>query len=101
MTPTPHGPILASVIDPQGRAVELTRERWAHIVDGPPELARHQADVLSTVTSPSRQAKGHREGEEWFYHDGAGPSRWLKVVVLYGQGAAGFIVTAFPRRRLP
>jgi len=37
--------ILAEVVDPDGRHVELTDERWQHILvdhDGHPELAGYQ-----------------------------------------------------------
>jgi hypothetical protein len=37
---------------------------------------------------------------EWFYAAGVGPSRWLKVVVVY-EGQRGFIVTAHARRSFP
>lgn len=40
-------------------------------------------------------------GEEWFYLHDAGPSRWLKVVVVFDRPASGRIITAFPRRRKP
>jgi len=43
---------------------------------------------------------GRHHGEEWFYLEGAGPSRWLKVVVHY-EGKSGRIVTAFGRRSMP
>jgi hypothetical protein len=33
---------VATVIDQDGRTVELTLERWAHITDGHPELTSHQ-----------------------------------------------------------
>jgi hypothetical protein len=98
--------LLARAFDPDGRPIELTRERWEHIVgDGPtgtghPELRECRAAVIRAVESPTTRLPGLGPGEEWFYLEGAGPSRYLKVVVAFTQGR-GRIVTAFARRALP
>jgi len=94
--------ILAEVVDPDGRRVELTVERWQHIIrlDGHPELTGFQADVLRTVQAPDKRRTAPRSNEQWFFVRDAGPSRWLQVVVAYEAGR-GFIVTAFGRRQDP
>jgi hypothetical protein len=89
-----------STRDPAGRVVELTHERWAHIELGHPELGDLLDEVLDTVASPHVRRVGREPNEEWFYRQRVGPSRWLKVVVLY-EGSRGFIVTAHPRRSFP
>lgn len=66
---------LAEVLDPDGRRVELSDERWQHIIDGHPELTRLQADVLRGVHGPSRRLDGRDPAEEWFYLAEADPSR--------------------------
>jgi hypothetical protein len=91
---------LASVLDPDGRPVELNADRWSHILAGHPELARHLASVTRAIREPDRRIVGRQEDEVWYYLRGAGPSRWLKVVVHY-EGGRGWIVTAFGRRSLP
>jgi hypothetical protein len=51
--------VLAEVVDPDGRRVDLTIERWDHIVDdhdGHPELGAHIADVMLTVSEPHERA---------------------------------------------
>lgn len=92
--------VLLSTLDPDGRVVELDAERWAHILDGHPELARHLERIGRAVPTPDRRLSGRQEDEEWFYLAGAGPSRWLKVVVHY-EGGRGGIITAFGRRSMP
>lgn len=98
--------VLATVIDVDDRSVELTEERWAHIVGaephraGPPELARLLDAVLRAVQAPDHRLAGRRDGEEWFYLEGTGPSRFLKVVVAY-DGRKGRVITAFARRSMP
>jgi hypothetical protein len=94
------GDALLSTLDPDGRVVELSAERWSHILDGHPELAPHLENVARAVRAPDRRLSGPREDEEWFYLAGGGPSRWLKVVVHY-EGGRGRIVTAFARRSMP
>jgi hypothetical protein len=87
--------------DPRGRDVLFTAERWEHIADGYPELEAHEEDIVRAVESPTETAPGREPDEEWFYLADAGPSRWLKVVVVFEGSASGRIITAFPRRRKP
>jgi hypothetical protein len=87
--------------DPQGRDVLLDVERWEHIADGHPELGHIQKEILRAVESPTEVMPGRSSDEEWFYLEGAGPSRWLKVVVVFDQSNRGRIITAFGRRRKP
>jgi hypothetical protein len=92
--------IVAKALDPDGRLVELTDERWAHIIGGHPELAPHLLAVVGAIRAPSHRMAGRRDGQEWFYLEAVGPSRFLKVVVAY-DGGRGFIITAFARRSMP
>lgn len=92
--------VLATTVDPDGRGIQLSRERWEHIIRGHPELKLHLAEVMDAVRRPDRRMPGRVPGEEWFYLANAGPSRWLKVVVHY-QGDVGRIITAFARRSMP
>lgn len=92
--------VVASVTDVLGRRVILRSDRWDHIVSGHPEIGAHLEVVLAAVRRPDVWHPGHEQQEEWFYLRDAGPSRWLKVVVLYDHDK-GSIVTAFARRRMP
>jgi hypothetical protein len=87
--------------DPQGRDVLLDVERWEHIVDGHPELGHLREEILRAVESPTEVVAGRMSDEAWFYLEGAGPSRWLKVVVVFDRQGSGRIITAFGRRRKP
>jgi hypothetical protein len=90
-----------SITDPRGREVLLTAERWRHIVAAHPELAPYEETILRAVAAPTEALPGREPDEEWFYLGDAGPSRWLKVVVLFDSQSRGRIITAFPRRRKP
>lgn len=86
-------------VDPDGRRVVLTGQRWLHIVGRHRELGVGPEALMDAVARPDRQVPGREVGEEWFY-GGAGPSLWIRVVVHYEQ-EQGLIVTAFPRRAFP
>ena len=78
----------------------LTDEGWGHIVRKHPEITRLRAVIVGTVAAPDESIAGHLSGEEWFYRQGAGPARWLRVVVHY-EADMGVIVTGFSRRSFP
>jgi hypothetical protein len=93
-----HRQIVAITSDPQGRNVVLALDRWDHIAARHPELAISQRDVVLTIRTPDAQ-RAVSTDESWFYK-AAGPSAWIKVVVVY-SGRKGRIITAFPRRAMP
>jgi hypothetical protein len=92
--------IRAAVDDPNGRKVELTDERWDHIVEGHPDIRALDQTVLQAVQSPDHHMPGRLANEEWYYVKTDTPSNWLKVVVAYAEGC-GHIVTAYARRSMP
>lgn len=92
---------MATTVDPDSRTVVLTAERWTHITKGHPELSHYQNEILETVRAPTRRQPGPTLGEEWFYGENVGPSRWLKVVVRFQSIDRGTILTAFARRSMP
>lgn len=71
-----------------------------HRGTGHPELRGHRDDVMRTVREPTLRMPGRTPNQEWFYLEGVGPSRYLKVVVEFTQDR-GRIVTAFARRSTP
>jgi hypothetical protein len=86
--------------DPHGRRVALRVRDWLHIVETHAELDVEPEVILEIVRDPDHRTPGRTEDEVWFYGAGAGPSRWIKVVVHYEHGR-GQIATAFPRRTFP
>jgi len=92
--------MLAATLDPDGRRVVLTEERWRHILGEHPEMAQHMRSVMTAVREPTLRLSGEDPGEEYYYVEGEGPSRWVKAVVHF-EGGEGRIITAFPRRSVP
>ena len=86
--------VRAAVDDPDGRTVELTDERWEHIVERHPEIEALDQTVLQAVEAPDRRLPGRVANEEWYYVRTDTPSNWLKAVVAYAEGR-GHIVTAY------
>lgn len=88
--------------DPEGNPAILPASLWrGKILQNHSELASHVDDVLRAVQAPDvvhidpTYAKRRR-----FYLRGAGPSRWLLVVVSYEQSPAR-IISAFGIRKDP
>jgi hypothetical protein len=92
--------VRGAVSDPDGRRVELTDERWGHIVERHPDIDGRDDEVLQTVEAPEERLPGGVENEEWYYRRTDAPSNWLKVVVAYAEGR-GYIVTAHARKSMP
>jgi hypothetical protein len=55
-----------SVIDPLGRTVHLTAERWEHVIDGHPYMAPYMTDVVRAIEAPSERIAQARPGQDWF-----------------------------------
>jgi len=89
------------ILDRRGRDVLLTVERWRHIVSAHPEIEIYEKEIRRAVESPTTVLAGREPDEEWLYLEGAGPSRWLKVVVVFDSGDRERIITSFARRRKP
>jgi hypothetical protein len=92
--------VVAATLDPDGRKVVLTEERWVHIKAEHATLAPKLREIMAAVRDPVRSTPGRGENEVWFYAEDAGRFLWIQVVVHYERGE-GSIVTAFPRSTLP
>lgn len=88
--------MLATTLDPDGRRVVLTEERWAHIKRRHPEVTRHLGEVMRAVREPDRRRPGREPFEEWYFLEGVRPARGLQVVVHY-EHSEGRVLTAFMR----
>lgn len=78
--------------------IRLPDERWQHIIERHGGLAAQKAFVLETVTAPDRILSGN-EGALMAIR-AMEPGRVLVVVYKEISPEDGFIVTAFPTRRL-
>ena len=94
---------LEALIDYQGRAVRLTAERWAHVLDHPEMVGQRErlADtlaepdvVIATVTDEAVLAY-HR-----LYETTPVTRKYLVVVVVKTAPGDAFILTAFFTSRL-
>jgi hypothetical protein len=88
--------------DPAGVRVVVPAELWrSKILRDHPELASHLADVLKAIAEPDQVLPDPvYERRRRHYLRGAGPSRWLLVVVSYEQDPAR-IISAFGNRKDP
>jgi hypothetical protein len=75
--------VLATVRDPDGRLVGELDERWAHILARHSKLRMLQSEIRRAVARPTARRAGRERNEIWHFLADVGPSRWLKVVVIY------------------
>jgi hypothetical protein len=88
--------------DPEDVRVVMAAALWQDkILRDHPELASHLADVLKAIAEPDYVLPDPvYEGRRRHYLRGAGPSRWLLVVVSYEQEPAR-VISAFGIRKDP
>lgn len=92
--------VRAAISDLKGTTVELTEERWGHIIERHPEIEPFGEAVLRAVQEPDRRVPGRLGNEEWYYLKTDQPSDWLKVVVAYSK-ERGHVVTAYATGSAP
>lgn len=80
-----------------GISIRLPDERWDHIVQRHEVLVDKKQFVLYTISSPSKILAGN-EGTLMAIRE-LEPDRWLVVVYREDQ-EDGFVITAFPTRRI-
>ena len=78
-------------------AIRLPDERWEHIVERHNVLADQQSLVLDTISNSDRILAGN-EGALMALRE-LEPDQWL-VVVYQEDNEDGFVITAFPTRRI-
>jgi hypothetical protein len=99
---TPDEELVGEACDLDGNRVVIPTEIWrGKVLKDHPELSRHLNDALRAIYSPD-----HVDPDPSFwdrrrhYLRGAGPSRWLLVVLSYEQEPVR-LISAFPRRKDP
>ncbi len=84
-------------ISQNGISIRLPDERWQHIVERHNVLSDQKQFVLNTISNPTRILQGN-EGALIAIQE-LESNRWL-VVVYREEQDDGFIITAFPTRRI-
>lgn len=102
MTPNqqrePPDDLIATVTDPQGRAVAITQGRLDHIREGHPEVRIEQ--LKRAVETAEKRTMGNRPGTEKLWARNTGPAKWFAVVVRY-EKRSGVVITAMPTTKGP
>lgn len=77
-----------------GKRIRLTEERWQHITQRHPEVARRLVEVLETISDPDIVTSGW-EAEVIAIRKFEGQD----IAVIYKEGKTdGFVITAFQTR---
>jgi hypothetical protein len=85
------------ILSRNGISIRLPGERWEHIVERHDILADKQQLVFDTISNPDRILAGN-EGALMAVRE-LESDRWL-VVVYREENEDGFVITAFPTRRI-
>ena len=56
--------MIFTAISKSGLTIRLPEERWQHIIEGHPELADQQTNILHTIENPDRILEGDRDGQQ-------------------------------------
>jgi hypothetical protein len=99
---TPDEELVGEAWDLDGHRVVVPAAIWqGKVLIDHPELRFHLPDVLRAIYSPDHVLRDPKfKDRRQHYLRGAGPSRWLLVVLSYEQEPAR-LISAFPRRKDP
>lgn len=84
-------------VSKNGIKIRLPDERWEHIMQRHDVLATQKTAILETISQPERILRGS-EGAMMAVR-AMEPGRWL-VVIYREEQDDGFVITAFPTRRI-
>lgn len=88
------------VTDKWGNRIELTDERWQHIVEHHWELRYSLDKVLSTVRTRRRKQSLMDPHKYTYYKDFEDlPHNYTRIVVIVKLIRNNFIITAYPIRK--
>lgn len=72
-----------------------------HIARRHPELDGCELAIRTAVENATFRCRGRTPDREVLYAPNLGPTAWLAVVVAYGEGGDGEVITAFASKRGP
>ena len=88
------------VRDKWGNLIELTDERWQHILENHWELKEHLGTILETVQTGRRKQSAIAPTNIPYYKDFDNlPYNYTRVVVIVKLIRNNFIITAYPIRK--
>jgi hypothetical protein len=99
---TPDEELVGEAWDPEGNRVVIPADIWrGKVLESHPALSPRLREVLRAIYAPDLilPDPGFKERRN-HYLRGAGPSRWLFVVLSYEQEPVR-LISAFPRRKDP
>jgi hypothetical protein len=99
---TPDEEIVGEAWDLEGNRVVIPTGIWRDkVLRNHPKVSPHLDDVLRAIYSPDHILPDPEfKDRRLHFLRGAGPSRWLQVVLSYEQEPVR-LISAFPRRKDP
>lgn len=88
------------VTDKWSNLIELTNERWQHILENHWELRGHLDAILETVQTGRRKQSTIDPHKYTYYKDfDSLPHNYTRIVVIVKLIRNNFIITAYPIRK--
>ena len=88
------------VTDKWGNLIELTDERWQHILENHWELREYRDTILETVQTGRRKQSPIDPYKYTYYKDfDSLPHNYTRIVVIVKLLRNNFIITAYPIRK--
>ena len=88
------------VTDRWGNRIELTVERWRHILEHHSELKNYLNEILETVQTGRRKQAPNDPHKYTYYKDFEGlPHNYTRMAVIVKLIRNNFIITAYPIRK--
>jgi hypothetical protein len=82
--------------DLEGQRIELSKERWQHIVDQHPEVERHRGLIADVLREPDLIKRSRRAQDIWLYYKFYSTifsGKYLMVVVK--KSLHSFVLTCY------
>lgn len=79
-----------------GNQIELTTERWQHIIAQHPEIRRYRNEIAQTLAQPALIKESWRDESVWLYYryfESIFGGKYLLVIVKVSERR--FVVTAY------
>ncbi len=100
-TEDPPDELIATVIDPKGRTVQIMDWSWEHIQVQHPEVRLENVKQAIQTAEKRTRKPTDPPGFEKLWARNLPPAKWLTVAVAYDEKSLGTVKTAIPSRDDP
>ena len=88
--------VIFEIIDKSGRKINLSEERWKHIIKRHPYMGKYFEEIKKTLEIPDKIISDDYRKEYYYkgYKHLKSPNNFILVIVKYLNGD-GFVITSY------